>query len=112
MQKTKYRSLVTGKTAVLNASLMWFSIGLLAMLSVATIFGLIPQMQEVSIELFASRGFVILLSIAAIGLMLLLIFTSRTARLEVLAAMFVAFALVEGFSLAMLLIRFAFAGET
>ncbi|TCG11570.1 Bax inhibitor-1 family protein [Mycoplasma todarodis] len=106
------RSFATGRTTVLNASLMWFAIGLVAMLGVATIFGLIPQMQEVSITLFSSRPFVILLSIFAIGLMLALTFMVRKASVQTLIMMYIAFAVIEGFSLSILLIRFAFADQT
>ncbi len=108
--KTKY--LATNRTTVLNASLMWFAIGLVSMLGVATIFGFIPQMQEVAATLFASRTFVILLSIIAIGLMLGISFMVRSAKLETLIIMYIAFAIVEGFSLSMILIHFAFAGQT
>ncbi len=110
--RNKTKGFVTGKTTVLNASLMWFAIGLTAMLSVATIFGLIPQMQSISINLFSNRPFVILLSVFAIGLMIAISFMFRKARIETLIFMYVAFAIVEGFSLAMVLMRFAFYEQT
>ncbi len=108
----KVKGFVSVKTTLLNASLMWFAIGLTSMLGVATIFGLIPQMQEISIELFSSRTFVILLSVGAIGLLIGITFLVKKASLEVLIIMFIAFAVIEGFSLSMLLMRFAFAEET
>ncbi len=110
--KNSTKAFATGRTTVLNASLMWFSIGLIAMLGVATIFGLIPQMQQVSITLFSSRTFVILLSVFAIGLMIAISFMARTAKISTLIMMYIAFAVIEGFSLAMLLMRFAFADQT
>ncbi len=110
--RAKSSKIVAGTTTVLNASLMWFAIGLTSMLGVAVIFGLIPQMQEVSITLFKSRGFVTMMGIGAIGLMLAISFMAGSAKLETLVIMFVSFAIIEGFSLAMLLMRFAFAGDT
>ncbi|MCP4336729.1 MAG: hypothetical protein GY679_02655 [Mycoplasma sp.] len=112
MQQSKIKKIAIGQTTVLNASLMWFSIGLVAMLSVAGIFGFIPQMQDVAIKLFASRGFIIGLSFISIGLMIGISFGARKAKMETLIFMFIAFALVEGFSLSMVLMRFAFKGET
>ncbi len=110
--KTRTKAFANSQTTVLNASLMWFAIGLTAMLSIATIFGLIPQMQTVSLNLFAHKSFVILLSISAIGLMLALSFMFKTAKIETLIIMYVLFAVVEGFSLSMILLRFAFENQT
>ncbi len=110
--KLKSRVQLNTQATVLNASLMWFAIGLTAMLGVAVIFGVIPGMQNVAINLFAKRGFIIMLSIGAIGLMIALNFMVRTAKLETLAIMYILFAIVEGFSLSMILMRFAFEGQT
>ncbi|NQZ29327.1 MAG: Bax inhibitor-1 family protein [Mycoplasmatales bacterium] len=110
--KNRTRYFATSSTTVLNASLMWFGIGLVSMLGVAMIFGFIPQMQDVAATLFASRTFIILMSITAIGLMIAISFMARTAKIETLIIMYIAFAIVEGFSLSMILIRFAFANQT
>ena len=105
--KTRTKAFASSQTTVLNASLMWFAIGLTAMLGIAVIFGVIPQMHTVSINLFANRSFVVLLSVSAIGLMIALSFTFKTAKIETLIIMYVLFAIVEGFSLSMIMLRFA-----
>ncbi|CAM9139063.1 Bax inhibitor-1 family protein [Mycoplasma marinum] len=106
------KSYTSSKTTVLNASLLWFGIGLVSLLGVATVFGLIPQMQDVAITIFSSNFSIVVISIVAFGLMLAISFLVMRVNVSTLVMLYIAFALIEGFMLSIVLMRYAFEDQT